>query len=98
VVGKKGKIALNPVRHVQMVVDTGKNKREGAFTWMIAAAGGGVKASQRVYLTAAFTGIRAGDWGNWNGETFILMSQGRSSMCGLPISKNHNRLHAIKTA
>ncbi len=86
-------IALNPVRHVQMVVDTGKDKRERrAFTLdelrrlvMV----GGPRAV--VYVTAAFTGIRRGElmqleWRDFNLEAAEPFVNVRAS-----VSKNHKQ-------
>ena len=86
-------IALNPVRHVQMVVDTGKDKRERrAFTVaelrrLVAVAG----PRSVVYMTAASTGIRRGElmqleWRDFNLEAAEPFVNVRAS-----VSKNHKQ-------
>lgn len=90
---RREKIPLNPLRHVQMVVDTGKNKRERrAFTLeelrrLVAVAG----PRSVVYLTAAFTGIRRGEleqlvWGDFHLDVAEPFVNVRAS-----ISKNHKQ-------
>ena len=90
---RREKIALNPVRHVQMVVDTGKNKRERrAFTVaelrrLVAVAG----PRSVVYLTAAFTGIRRGELGQLEWRDFHLDVAGPFVNVRASISKNHKQ-------
>jgi integrase len=90
---RRGKIALNPVRHVQMVVDTGKNRRERrAFTVdelrrLVAVSGPrGV-----VYLTAAFTGIRRGELGELEWRDFNLEAAEPFVNVRASVSKNHKQ-------
>jgi integrase len=90
---RREKIALNPLRHVQMVVDTGKNKRERrAFTVdelrrLVAVAG----PRGAVYLAAAFTGIRRGELRQLEWRDFHLDGAEPFVNVRASISKNHKQ-------
>jgi len=90
---RREKISVNPIRHVQMVVDTGKNKRErraftvGELRRLVAVAG----PRAVVYLMAAFTGMRRREleqlvWGDFHLEVAEPFVNVRAS-----ISKNHKQ-------